>query len=148
MKIAVQRRQFLNAGSIGLLAAVAGTLLRGASAAHAEAGAHSSHAKVVFVLFRRADLSHDQCLAAWKGEQHVSIVKKVPGLRRWVQDHVASLPHEGAADGIGELWFDDAETRKQGMGSPEMAAAVEDAKRFLDMSRSYALVVEEHAVIR
>jgi len=148
MRMTVQRRQFLNAGSIGTLATVAGTLLRRTPAARAEAGALSGHAKVVFVLFRRADLSHEQCLAAWKGEQHVSIVKMVPGLRRWVQDHVASLPHEGAADGIGELWFDDAVTRKHGMESSQMAAAVEDAKRFLDMGKSYALVVDEHVLIR
>ena len=147
MRKMAQRRQFLNAGSVGILAAMAGTLLGRAPAARAEAGAHSSHAKVVFVLFRRADLSHEQCLTAWKSEQHVSIVKKVPGLRRWVQDHVSSLPNEGTADGIGELWFDDAETRKQGMSSSEMAAAVEDAKRFLDMGRSYALLVDERVVI-
>jgi len=148
MGITVQRRHFLNAGSIGILAAVAGTLLHRAPTVRAESGVHSEHAKVVFVLFRRADLSHEQCLAAWKGEQHVSIVKMVPGLRRWVQDHVASLPHEGAADGIGELWFDDAVTRKHGMESSQMAAAVEDAKRFLDMGKSYALVVDEHVLIR
>jgi uncharacterized protein (TIGR02118 family) len=147
MTIMAHRRQFLNAGSVGILAAVAGSLLPREPAARAEAGAKSGHAKVVFVLFRRTDVSHEQCLAAWKGEQHVSIVKKVPGLRRWVQDHVASLPNEGAADGIGELWFDDAETRKQAMGSSEMAAAVEDAKRFLDMGRSYALLVDERVVI-
>ena len=148
MGITAQRRQFLNAGSIGILAAVAGALLRRAPAVRAESGAHSEHAKVVFVLFRRADLSHEQCLAAWKGEQHVSIVKTVPGLRRWVQNHPASLPNESAADGIGELWFVDAPTRKHGMESSQMAAAVEDAKRFLDMGRSYALVVDEDVVIR
>ena len=147
MKITVQRRQFLNTGSLGILAAAAG-LLRRTPAARAEAGPHSGHAKVVFVLFRRADLSHEQCLAAWQGEQHVSIVKKVPGLRRWVQNHVATLPHEGAADGIGELWFDDAASSKHGMESSQMAAAVEDAKRFLDMGKSYALAVDEQLVIR
>ena len=32
------------------------------------------------------------------------------------------------------------------MNSPQMASAVEDAKRFLDMERSYALVVDEKTV--
>jgi hypothetical protein len=36
--------------------------------------------KVLFVLFRKADLSHEQCLAEWSGMQHVSTVRKVPGL--------------------------------------------------------------------
>ena len=46
-------------------------------------------------------------------------------------------------DGLGELRFDDAQALERAMNSPEMAAAVEDAKRFLDMSRTYALMVEE-----
>ena len=32
------------------------------------------------------------------------------------------------------------------MNSPQMTAAVEDAKRFLDMERTYALVVDEKTV--
>jgi uncharacterized protein (TIGR02118 family) len=103
--------------------------------------------KVLFVLFKRADLSHEQCLAEWNGERHVSIVRKIPGLKKWVQNHVTSLPSEAAPDGIGELWFDEAKVMEQAMNSPEMAAAVEDAKRFLDMEKTYALVVAEKTVI-
>jgi hypothetical protein len=36
---------------------------------------------------------------------------------------------------------------EQAMKSPQMGAAVEDAKRFLDMQRTYALVVQEKTVI-
>jgi hypothetical protein len=36
---------------------------------------------------------------------------------------------------------------QQGMASSEMAAAVEDGKRFADMERAYVLVVDEKAVI-
>jgi uncharacterized protein (TIGR02118 family) len=99
--------------------------------------------KVLFVLFRKFDLTHERCLAEWNGEGHVSVVSKCPGLRKWVQNHVTSMPSEAAPDGIGELWFDDAQALERAMNSPEMAAAVEDAKRFLDMSKTYALVVEE-----
>jgi uncharacterized protein (TIGR02118 family) len=103
--------------------------------------------KVLFVLFRRADITHEQCLAEWKGEKHISIAGKTPGLKKWIQNHVTSLPNESAPDGIGELWFDNAETLNQAMNSQEMAAAVEDAKRFLDMEKTYALVVNEESVI-
>jgi len=144
----VGRRQLLKAGTIGILAAVGARALRPAPAAGAEAGTSAGTAKVVFVLFRRAGLSHDQCLAEWKGDRHVSLVKNVPGLRRWVQNHVASPPNESAPDGLGELWFDDPDAMKKAMGSPEMGAAVEDAKRFLDMARTYALTVDENVVIR
>ena len=99
--------------------------------------------KVLFVLFRRPGLSHEQCLAEWNGERHISVVRKTPGLKKWIQNHVGTLPSEAAPDGIGELWFDG----DGAMESPEMAAAVEDARRFLDMERSYAVVVEERRIL-
>ncbi len=99
--------------------------------------------KVLFVLFKKPDLSHERCLAEWSGERHTSIVKKIPGLKKWVQNHVGTLPNEAAADGIGELWFDSSDS----MQSAEMGAAVEDAKRFLDMDKTYALVVEEKRIL-
>jgi len=99
--------------------------------------------KVLFVLFRKPGLSHEQCLVEWSGERHTSIVKKTPGLQKWIQNHVGMLPSETSPDGIGELWFDTAGA----MESAEMAAAVEDARRFLDMERSYAVVVEEKPIL-
>jgi hypothetical protein len=33
------------------------------------------------------------------------------------------------------------------MNSPQMAAAVEDAKRFLDMERTYALAMDEKKIL-
>ncbi len=103
--------------------------------------------KIVFVLFRRAGLTHEQSLAQWNGEKHTSTVRMIPGLKRWVQNHPIAVPSVAAADGIGELWFDSAATMEQAMNPPQMAAAVEDAKRFLDMERTYSLVVEEKTVI-
>lgn len=103
--------------------------------------------KVVFVLFRRPDLTHEQSLAQWNGVRHTSIVRRLPGLKRWVQNHATTMPSAAAADGIGELWFDTAEAMERAMNSPEMAAAVEDAKSFLDMEKTYALVVDEKTVV-
>ena len=42
-------------------------------------------AKVMFVIFRRSDLTRDQCLDQWKGERHGALVRKTPGLRKWTQ---------------------------------------------------------------
>ena len=102
--------------------------------------------KLMFVLFRRADLTHEQSLTEWTGAPHRLIAQSVPGLKKWVQNRVISLPNENAADGIGELWFDSQEAMEHAMSSPQMAAAVEDAKRFLDMERTYAVVVTEETV--
>ena len=103
--------------------------------------------KVLFVVFRRPDLTHEQCLAEWNGDKHISLGRNIPGLRKWVLNNVTSMPSEAAPDGIAELWFDDPQALEQAMDSPEMAAAVEDAKRYLNMATTYALVVDEHTVI-
>ena len=86
-------------------------------------------------------------LAQWGGEQHTAIVGKLPGLTRWVQNHVSSAPAEAVCDGIGELCFASDELMNAALNSPEMAAAVEDAKRFLDMERTGMVLVEEKTLI-
>jgi uncharacterized protein (TIGR02118 family) len=100
-------------------------------------------AKVIFVLQRRAGLTREQALAQWSGEQHVAIVGKLPGLTRYIQNHVDSAPAEPVCDGIGELWFATDDLMNEALNSPEMAAAVEDAKRFLDMERTSMILVQE-----
>lgn len=103
--------------------------------------------KVIFVLHRRPDLTREQCLDHWSGERHTSIVRKLPGLTRWVQNRVTSAPGEPICDGVGELWFESDEAMQQALDSPEMQAAVEDAKSFLDMERTGLLIVEERTVV-
>jgi uncharacterized protein (TIGR02118 family) len=139
----VDRRHFLTTAAA---VAVTGCALGPAGTTAAQAGQNSGQAKIVFVLFKRADLTHEQSMAEWLGAQHTGIVRKVPGLRRWIQNH-STTAADGKPNGIGELWFDNATAMDQGMGSAEMAAAIEDAKRFLDMEKTYALVVSEKAVI-
>ena len=104
-------------------------------------------AKMIFVLQRRAGLTREQALAQWSGEQHAAIVGKLPGLTRYVQNHVDSAPAEPVCDGIGELWFATDDLMKQALNSPEMAAAVEDAKRFLVMERTGMILVQEMVLI-
>ena len=103
--------------------------------------------KVIFVLHRRADLTREQMAEQWSGQQHTSIVNKLPGLTRWVQNHVTSAPSEPICDGIGELWFASSEAMQQALNSPEMGAAVEDAKRFLDTEKTGLMMVEEKPVV-
>jgi uncharacterized protein (TIGR02118 family) len=104
-------------------------------------------AKLIFVVQRRADMTREQCQRAWAGEQHTSIVEKLPGLRAWRQNHVASAPGEPICDGIGELWFESQEAMEAALQSPEMAAAAEDAKNFLDMERTGMVIVEEKMIV-
>ena len=103
--------------------------------------------KIIFVLQRRRDQTREQCLQYWSGTTHTAIVRELPGLTKWVQNHVISAPGEPACDGIGELWFENDEAITKALNSREMAAAIEDAKNFLDMEKTGLLFVEENLVI-
>ena len=104
--------------------------------------------KVIFILHRKDGTTREQCLEHWAGDRHTSIVGRIPGLTRWVQNHVRSAPGEPAAcDGVGELWFESDDAMQRALSSPEMGAAIEDAKNFLDMERTGLVVVEEKTIL-
>ncbi len=103
--------------------------------------------KVLFVVYKKSTISHEQCLAEWRGERHTSVVKKIPGLQKWIQNDIMQGQDNDKPDGIGELWFDDESKRESAMKSSQMAAAAEDANTFLDMEKTYALMVSERHVI-
>jgi uncharacterized protein (TIGR02118 family) len=103
--------------------------------------------KVIFVLQRKPGTTREACLKYWEGERHASIVRTIPGLTRWVQNHVLSAPGEPACDGVGELWFENDAAMQSVLHSPQMAAAVNDTKNFLDMDKTGLVIVEEKTVI-
>lgn len=49
--------------------------------------------------------------------------------------------------GVGELTLASDEVMQTALNSPEMAAAVEDARNFLDMDRTGLVIVEEKTVV-
>jgi uncharacterized protein (TIGR02118 family) len=105
-------------------------------------------AKIIFILQRKSGTSREEYLDYWAGEHHTSIVRKLPELTRWVQNHVVSAPAEPAAcDEVGELSFESDEVMQAALNSPEMAAAVEDARNFLDMDTTGLVIVEEKTVV-
>lgn len=105
-------------------------------------------AKVIFILQRKSGITREECLEYWASEHHTSILRKLPGLTRLVQDHVVSTPAEPAAcDGVGELFFESDEAMQAALNSPEMAAAIEDAQNFLDMDKAGMVIVEEKTVV-
>jgi uncharacterized protein (TIGR02118 family) len=103
--------------------------------------------KAIFILHRRAGTTREQCLEYWVGQHRTSIVSRIPGLTRWIQNHVSSAPGEPACDGIGELWFETDDALERALSSPEMAAAVDDAGNFLDMDRTALVIVDEKTVV-
>lgn len=104
-------------------------------------------AKVIFVLQRRNDKTADEVKGHWSSKQHVSKVRQLPGLTKFVQNYVVASPAGHVCDGVGELWFESDELMTKALNSPEMKAAVESAETFLDMARTGMILVEESTLI-
>lgn len=101
--------------------------------------------KFVVVLYRRPDLSPEEFLANLRGE-HGSLAERLPGLRRYVQNHVlpdASRSHPGW-DAVVEFYWDDRASMEAAWSSPEGRAATEHLQTLADLSRTTWSAVQEH----
>ena len=103
--------------------------------------------KLIFICFKHPELNAKDFAAEWAGARHAAVVERIPGLERYVHNYVGATDQASAPDGIGELWFETDEALEGAVNSPEMGAAVEDAKKFLDMGRTYAVPATEATII-
>lgn len=100
--------------------------------------------KFIVVLYRRPDLSPEQFHANLRNE-HGLLAERLPGLRKYVQNHVAPdprRPHPGW-DAVVELYWDDWPTMEAAWRSPEGQRATSHLTEFVDLSRSTWSVVNE-----
>ncbi|MBY0318581.1 MAG: EthD family reductase [Reyranella sp.] len=107
--------------------------------------------KTIGLLTRKDDWTHEQFMKHWV-EIHAPLAHAVPGLRRYVQNHIkgertrADVPAtEVAIDGIAELWFEDQAALEAAAKTPEMKALHADGAKFIGRIRSY--VIDEKTVI-
>lgn len=104
--------------------------------------------KVVAVLKRRPGLAVADFRAHWLNE-HTALVRRLPGLRRYVQSHTLDGGYrrgEPAADGVAEAWFDDTDALRRLKGTPELAAVREDLGVFIAPGECVEVVTDEHVV--
>ncbi len=100
--------------------------------------------KFVVVLYRRPDLSVEQFRRILRGE-HAAMAELLPGLRKYVQNHVAPDPHRKHPgwDAVVELYWDDWPSMEAAWAAPEGRRSTEHLAEFVDLSRSTWSVVEE-----
>jgi uncharacterized protein (TIGR02118 family) len=100
--------------------------------------------KYVTVLFRRAGMSREECSSYWRNT-HAPILKEIPGLRGYVQNHALEdlEGHEPPYDGFGELYFDSVEAMQEGLASSEGEATLADIPNFCDTGIFVRVFVEE-----
>jgi len=106
--------------------------------------------KIIYVITRKAGMSVEEFQRYWR-ETHGPIAARIPGVRKYVQCHTLPELYAGERpppyDGVAELWFDDLEAFRQASRTPEVAAAVEDERNFIDHSRVALIMAEEKPVV-
>ncbi len=114
--------------------------------------------KLIYCLRRVPGLSLREFQEHWL-EQHARFGRDNRITRRYVQYHrleddpiVAAMAQAGASqvepfDGVAISWWDDLDSVRTAMDSPEVAAALEDERHFIDHRRSTACLTTERVII-
>ncbi len=103
--------------------------------------------KQLSIFRRREDLSQEAFRDYWRN-RHPEVVTRLPGIRRYVQNHVtAVLRGDPGWDGIAEVWFDDIERMRANAGSPVLADIRADEANFIAAGSMVSIVTAEHAFV-
>jgi uncharacterized protein (TIGR02118 family) len=107
--------------------------------------------KSLSLLTRRPELSHDEFVRHWV-EIHAPLAYAVPGIRRYVQNHIrderrrADIPEtEVTVDGIAELWYDDRAAMDRANASSEAKRLHDDGALFIGYIKTF--IIEEKVII-
>ncbi len=100
--------------------------------------------KFLVVLYRRPDVSGEEFHSILRNE-HAALAERLPGLRKYIQDHVASDPSRGHPgwDAVVELYWDDWPSMEAAWLTPEGQASTSHLAEFVDLDRSTWSVVQE-----
>ena len=100
--------------------------------------------KMVFLVHRKAGMDEQDFRRYWR-ETHGPKAARIPGLRKYVQNHSIASVEGGTPpyDGFSEMWFDSPES----LETPEAQAAVADTANFTDVDRTQGFIVEEVDVL-
>ncbi len=86
----------------------------------------------------------------WKEKHGPTVMKILPGVKRYVQSHVVDLGKgEPKYDGAAEVWFANIEDYKKAAAfylSPQGKVIQDDEAKFIDRSRMLVIVVEERVM--
>ncbi len=84
----------------------------------------------IFMVSRLPGMNHQNFFRHWS-EVHAPLAAKVPGLRRYIQNHVdldSVKDGRQTHDGWSELWFDDFASFQRAVASPEWRTMEEDGR--------------------
>src|SRR6476469_522019 len=104
------------------------------------------------LLKNRADIDNHQFRKHWR-DSHGPLAAKLPGLRRYHQNHVVDREQRGITyarggldfDGFSELWFDDLPSMQAAFATEQVKQLGEDENRFIGELKLITAV--QHVVI-
>ncbi len=104
--------------------------------------------KFMVVIYKCPDLTPED-FRRYLREIHGPLAKKLPGLRKYVQNFVRADPKRKAPgwDAIVELYFDNRAAMEAAWASPQGAASDADLPAFADLSRTTWSAVNEITVL-
>jgi uncharacterized protein (TIGR02118 family) len=106
--------------------------------------------KVVTWFRRRPGMSVEDFQHYWR-EEHPKAVLQLPGLRKYVQNHVSAGQYakgrQPYADGVAETWWDDREALRAHRDTPALEHLLADERVFMDLDHRDSIVAEEVVVI-
>lgn len=100
--------------------------------------------KVLVMLHKPTDQSWDEFQRYWR-ETHGPIAKRIPGLRKYVQNHATDRGNVSYA--VAELYFDSPEALQEALATPEGQAALGDLGNFVAGEMTGMAVVEEVHIV-
>lgn len=106
--------------------------------------------KGIFLLKRKAGLSHEEFSRHWKQVHGPLAAKTFPMFSRYVQNHVVTEQGiEPPFDGMVEIWYDDIAACRASNELYRSSAGrliVEDEERFMDISARVHFLVDEQVI--
>ena len=106
--------------------------------------------KEIGLVYKKPGMTRKQFNDYWENIHGPLSARRIPELRKYIQNHLISMPgvkYEG--DGIVEIWFDDLEALKRYdvfSQTSEAKDLMDDATKFVDMSRKVIWITEEHVI--
>lgn len=97
--------------------------------------------KLVNLLVRRAELSHDEFREYWLDE-HAPLAEELPGVRKYTTS-IPDDPSKSPYDGIAELYLEEGASVSDIFSSEAGSRLQADAETFLDQTAGEILVVDE-----
>ncbi len=106
--------------------------------------------KAISWFRRKPGMSVDAFQHYWR-EQHPKVVLQLPGLHKYVQNHVTEAQYANGrqpfADGVAETWWQDRDAMKAQRGTLALTHLLADELEFMDPAYRTTIVAEEVKIV-